>query len=329
MKKIQLVESAGKNIAENLAIEEFLWEEHESGCGTLFLWSNPSAVVIGRNQNPWKECSFAAMRAYGTSLARRKTGGGAVYQDEGNLNFSFITDERRYEPEQLCVIVTEALADLGVRAGFGGRNDLLLPDGRKISGLASSDRKGASLIHGTLMIDVDLEKLENCLRVPKEKLSIRGIDSVRMRVANLKEISPDITEQAVKASLRKAWEQAFGLKAAAVCAPADERIGELVRFYRSDAWTYGKKMAFDLCWKKKFRWGLVCLQFQIDRGRVGSVRAESDSLDTDWPDRVEGALSGKLFLRELLEAGLSALAENDPERAEIYEDLCGLVRENL
>ena len=179
------------------------------------------------------------------------------------------------------------------------------------------------------MIDVDLEKLENCLRVPKEKLSIRGIDSVRMRVANLKEIFPDITEQAVKTSLRNAWEQAFGLKAAAVCAPADERIGELVRFYRSDAWTYGKKMAFDLCWKKKFRWGLVCLQFQIDRGRVGSVRVESDSLDTDWPDRVEGALSGKLFLRELLEAGLSALAENDPERAEIYEDLCGLVRENL
>ena len=329
MEKIQLVESTGKNIAENLAAEEVLWERHESGCGTLFLWSNPSAVVIGRNQNPWKECNFTAMREYGTSLARRKTGGGAVYQDAGNLNFSFIMDEGQYEPEQLCGIVTEALADLGVRAGFGGRNDLLLPDGRKISGLASSDREGASLIHGTLMIDVDPGKLENCLRVPEEKLSMRGIDSVRMRVANLKEVSPDITVQAVRASLRNAWERAFDMKAAALRMPDEGRIGKLAQFYRSDAWTYGKKMAFDLCWKKKFRWGLVCLNFQIDHGRVASVQAESDSLDTIWPDRVERVLSGKLFLCGPLEAGLSALAGNDPERAEIYEDLCGLVRENL
>lgn len=329
MKWLQLFESEKKDIAENLAAEEFLCEKHTRGCCTLFLWSNPSAVVIGRNQNPWKECNFAAMRVCGASLARRKTGGGAVYQDEGNLNVSLITDEGAYEPETLCEIVTRALADLGVQVSFGGRNDLLLPDGRKISGLASSDRNGVSLIHGTLMIDVNLENLEKCLHVPQKKLAMRGIDSVRMRVANLKEVSPEITEAFVRASLRKAAEKVIGCSAAAGVVPADVRVDELTRFYRSDEWTYGKKMAFDVRWKKRFAWGLVRLEFQIDRGIIMSVRAETDSLDTDWPDRLERTFVGKFFLAVVMEAELEKLKLRDPARKEIYEDLRGFVREML
>lgn len=329
MKKLLFISSAGNSIAENLAAEEYLCGKHENGCGTLFLWSNPSAVVIGRNQNPWKECNFAAMRAYRTDLARRKTGGGAVYQDDGNLNFSFIMDEGMYEPGDLCGIVTDALSDLGVRTCFGGRNDLLLPDGRKFSGLAASDRNGVSLIHGTMMINVNLTRLEQCLCVPKEKLAMRGIDSVRMRVANLRELSPRISERNIRMSLRKAWEKAFSLTAEERKAPDEEETRNLTEFYRSRDWTYGRKMSFDAEWRKKFGWGMVCLCFQIDRGRIKSVRAETDSLDTGWPELVEQALCGSFFLDAPMEERIDALTGKDPGRSKLYDDLCGLIRENL
>ena len=168
----------------NLAIEKNLTFLTQEGQCILYLWQNHKTVVIGRNQNAWKECNVDALLADGGTLARRMSGGGAVFHDLGNLNFSFCVRKEDYDVDRQLEVIRQALHREGIEAVKSGRNDLLA-DGRKFSGNAFYKSGEFCCHHGTIMIDVNRDLIGRYLHVPERKLLSKGIASVQSRVINL------------------------------------------------------------------------------------------------------------------------------------------------
>ena len=238
---ISWIEGPGYDPYRNLAIEEQLLDLCDSG-PILYLWQNERTVVIGRNQDPRRECRAALLETEGGHLARRLSGGGAVYHDLGNLNFSFLARREDYDvPKQLGVIC-RAMESLGLSAVPSGRNDLEI-EGRKFSGNAFYERNGRRCHHGTIMVDVDREALDRYLTVPEKKLASKGIASVQARVVDLRELCSDVTVGKVKAALLAAFENIYGEK----CRKIDismldaEALKAGEDRFRDRAWIYGKR----------------------------------------------------------------------------------------
>lgn len=194
----------------NLAVEEYLLQNTDEGCCTLYLWQNQNTVVIGRNQNAFKECRTTLLEDEGGKLARRLSGGGAVFHDLGNLNFTFLVPTADYDLDKQLKVIELACEKLGVKVERSGRNDILA-DGRKFSGNAFYKNGPRAYHHGTLMVDVDREKMGRYLNPSKAKLSSKGVDSVRSRVVNLKELAPDTTIELLSQKLAEAFGQVYGL----------------------------------------------------------------------------------------------------------------------
>ena len=175
---------------------------------TLFLWRNEPTVVIGRCQNPWKECNVQAMQAKGVHLARRSSGGGAVYQDLGNTNFTFLSSTENFDKIRNSGIIIDALSKWGLRATTSGRNDIVVgPDDAplKISGAAYKLSPPRALHHGTLLIDVDMGALSALLNPNKLKLQSKGVASVAARVTNLKKLDAGITHETLSEAVIAAF----------------------------------------------------------------------------------------------------------------------------
>ena len=170
----------------NMSFDEYCLEQYSSDDSFFYLWRNAPSVIIGLNQNAFAEVNLGYLEERGIRLARRVTGGGAVYHDLQNLNYTFIGREVTPEP------MVAALRLLGVPAELTGRNDIYV-GGRKVSGYARRVGRGREIIHGTLMYDVDLDTLARALDVPGSKLAAKGIASVRSRVANLKDFLPQFS----------------------------------------------------------------------------------------------------------------------------------------
>jgi len=188
----------------NLAIENHLFRAIQPGMRTLLLWRNDPSVVIGRHQNPWVECDLPSMTRDGVHLVRRQSGGGAVYHDPGNGNFSFLASGELYDQDVHFAIVIDALARLGIEAERSPRNDILV-DGRKISGNAFKHTRDRSFHHGTLLIDADLRRLTAYLAPREAGLVSKGIKSVRSRVANLTEFVPGLDFETLVSALAEAF----------------------------------------------------------------------------------------------------------------------------
>lgn len=204
----QIILSARTDPAENLALEETLLFTPRRE-PWLYLWCNRPVVVIGRNQNPYLECSLDQLEQTGVPVVRRLSGGGAVYHDLGNLNYTFFCPEEQMDIQHQTNVIRRALEDLGITATFSGRNDLLV-EGRKISGAAYYTENGCAYHHGTLLIDVDLEQMAQALTPSGLKLKTKSISSVRQRVANLKEINPNLTMTAVAQALMARFQAEYG-----------------------------------------------------------------------------------------------------------------------
>ncbi len=317
-------ESQSFSAPENLAAEAALTENVRPGECNLFLWQNEKTVVIGKNQNAWKECRLEALRREGGTLVRRLSGGGAVFHDLGNLNVSFCVSRADENIPRQTRVILNALRSLGVQASCGGRNDLEA-DGRKFSGHAVY-RLGASVCHhATLMLRVDRDALERFLSVSPLKLRSRGVDSVRARVMNLADRYPALTIPALCAALREAFGREYGLPVEPF--PRAERFTDAEREkqramqarFASWEWTFGRRIPFDLEARARFVWGEAELQLRLEDGRIRACRCFTDAMDPLWTEGMEEALCGARFAPEAIRAAFSALP--DPEVPAMRADL--------
>ena len=176
----------------NMSFDEWCLEHSLSDDILFYLWRNRPSVIIGITQDPRTEVNLEFLRERGIDLVRRSTGGGAVYHDLQNLNYSFVGPADKMDSADIVGGIAQTLRKLGVEAEVSGRNDIFV-DGRKVSGYAKRVWKNRAIIHGTLMWDVDIDTLTRVLDTPESKLHHKGVASVRSRVANLKELLPQFS----------------------------------------------------------------------------------------------------------------------------------------
>lgn len=287
MKQLQVVISNQYNPYLNLAVETYLTDHQSPGTVTMFLWKNERTVVIGLNQNPFSECDVKRLNEEGGHMMRRRTGGGAVYHDLGNLNFSFIADKNDYDVRKQQSVIQEALKRYGLEAEISGRNDLLC-QGRKFSGNAFFNGTDNNLHHGTILIKTDGEMMQRYLTVNKSKLQKHGVKSVASRVVNLSELA-DVTSENIVEPLIQAFEKVYGMKAKCVdfetLADLDE-VKETVSRISSHDYLYGKWEHFHAVKKAQFPWGNVEVGFEVDENTraIKNVVIATDSLNTEIAD---------------------------------------------
>ena len=290
----------------NLGVDEYFLDHLAPEDMLLYFYINRNAVIIGRGQNPWAECNLHAMENDGVQLVRRITGGGAVFHDEGNLNFSFIAGEAIYDvPRQLGMILS-AVQSLGIPCEFSGRNDLLA-DGRKFSGNAFCARGKLRQHHGTLLINADLSRLQNYLNVDPRKLQAKGAKSVRSRVCNLRDfvpgLSPDLMLEALKQAFRREYGKYTDLSPMALDETA---IAPYVEKQASRAWRLGETPRFDIEIENRFPWGNVQLLLTLRHSKVESLQVFSDAIDADLPEEIHARLAGVDFGSKPLSDALMA-----------------------
>lgn len=321
--KLRTFESDRFDPHNNLALEKHLMDITKPGECLLYLWQNQNTVVIGRNQNAWLECRTSLLEEEGGTLARRLSGGGAVFHDLGNLNFTFIMCKEDYDLDKQLSVIQKACAYAGIEAVKSGRNDLLA-DGRKFSGNAFYQNQTHAYHHGTIMIDVDRDKLGRYLSPPKAKLEAKGVSSVRSRVVNLKELSPDLTIDGMKEYMRKAFSEVYGTDATALALDEAGRkaVDELRIRYGTWDYLYGAPLPFTFQCEGHYPWGHVQLQLDAKDGQIKAVRLYSDAMDWDLPGLVEIALCGCRFERAAM---VDALRRSNLQR-QVCEDLCQLLK---
>lgn len=278
-----IVKANGFDPWYNLAVEEYLLNTVAEDTCILYLWQNDQTVVIGRNQNPWKECRASLLENEGGKLARRLSGGGTVFHDLGNLNFTFIMHRDNYNLERQVRVILSAAKRLGIPAEMTGRNDLTV-DGRKFSGNAFCYRKNAAYHHGTILVSSNMENLIKYLQVPEDKIKSKGIESVRSRVVNLTEINPDVTIESFSQVFSEEFQKEYGASSGyiATCDLDQDKIQALYGKYSSWEWRYGEAPKFDITLSNRFVWGGVDICFQMENGIVKDTIIYSDAMDTDY-----------------------------------------------
>ncbi|MBQ2202179.1 MAG: lipoate--protein ligase, partial [Clostridia bacterium] len=298
--------------------EQHLLETVLGGCCLLYRWRNERTVVIGRNQNAWAECRTTALFEDGGRLARRLSGGGAVYHDRGNLNFTFLLREEDYDLTRQLSVIRRACSLCGIETEISGRNDLLA-SGRKFSGNAFCHHEGRAYHHGTLLIDVDADAMGRYLSPSKAKLEAKGVESVRSRVVNLRELNPALTVDMLKAAMKQAFSEVYGLPLDLPPVIDEARVKGLSAHYASDAWLFGQKLPFTFRCESRFLWGGIELQIRADRGVITDAKVYTDAMDDGLADKLKAALTGCSLQ---IDAIAQTLRESDVEqdkRADLIE----------
>ena len=295
------METGSTDPAYNLAFEEYVLR-HKTEGDFLLLWQNDNAVIIGRNQNTEEEIDRVFVEAHGVKVVRRITGGGAVYHDLGNLNYSFITDCGEFDHAAMAAFtgpVVEALRGLGMNAEASGRNDITV-DGRKVSGTAQRVQGGRILFHGTLLFDSDPEMVAGALRTDPAKFRSKSTKSVKSRVGNIRDFLPE------KMSMDEFWGY---LKKTLLQGDFEEKflddeelaaVNELkAEKYDSWSWNFGHSPRFDRKVKKAFPGGILETGISVDRGGlISAVSFRGDFLSRREVSEIEQALTGCRYERE-------------------------------
>lgn len=286
--------SGEKEISFNLALEKYLIEELPPSSRVLYLWVNSPSLVIGRYQNPWQECRVDKLEKDGVVLQRRPSGGGAVYQDEGNICFTIISPEEEAESSKSFAMVTDALRELGIRAEKSGRNDILV-EGRKVSGSAFILRKGRFCHHGTMLVNADLGRLSTYLTPTEHKMESHSIKSVRSRVANLTSFRNGITTSSFASSLTDVFRKENDADIIHVdksILSEHPSIRESLSLFRSREWNYGRTPRFTNRIAVHSPDGEITYYLDVAEGIIKSAAVTSDALDTDGIEALCHILEG-------------------------------------
>ena len=278
----------------NLAVEEYLFKTADDDI--FMLWQNERTVVIGKNQNAYAEINTEYTERENIRIARRITGGGAVYHDLGNLNYTFISPSsvgHTLDFAGFCAPIIDALRTLGVNAVLSGRNDLEL-DGKKFSGNAQCTSGGRVLHHGTLLFDTDMDILSSVLLVDEEKIKSKSVRSVRARVTNLKPYlgevgSVDVLIDRIVDFVKERY------SAEELAVPQNEEISALKARNASKEWLYpecGIASAYTKSVKRRYPYGTVEIKINISGERIGDVSIQGDFFGAKDVSELERTLAG-------------------------------------
>lgn len=316
--------------AWNLAMEEYFFDCMDRSQSYFLLWQNHNTVVIGKNQNTLAEIDSDYVTSQGIRVVRRLSGGGAVYHDDGNLNFTYITDapeDRQIDLHRFCVPIAEALRSFGVDAVIGGRNDITV-DGKKFSGNAQYVRDGRVMHHGTLMFDSDLTVLQHALRVNREKIASKGIRSVASRVTNLRPYLPDgVTMEQFAQRLLEHFSR---METLTPCELTGTDLAEIQARkearYDTWEWNYGRSPAFT--WSNSRRiegCGSVSVQLRVDAGLIRDLRIHGDFFGNRDVSGLSQHLEGCEFRKASVQERLAGISVEDYIHNLTAEELAGLI----
>jgi lipoate-protein ligase A len=313
----------------NIATEDWIFNEMDSSTQTLYLWRNHDTVVIGRNQNPWSECNLKRMEDDGVKLARRVSGGGAVFHDLGNTCFTFLSPKEGYSRTQNITILLKALKHLGVDAEASGRNDLVINDAegpRKISGSAYRETRDRAFHHGTFLISTDLTRLGNYLTPHPKKLQSKGRASVRARVMNLNEVNSTINHDRIVQTLISSFCEFHGSAADPETLNHDflKTQPSLEKTYDQFAswdWRFGHAPQFHHQMVEYLSWGFFEIHADSEAGLFSRVEVFSDALFPDAIRDLKIFLVGKKHSRSGVEQAMLELTAAYPGLASEIAEL--------
>lgn len=291
------LETGTNDPAFNLAFEEYVLRNHKEG-SYLILWQNRNSVIIGRNQNAEAEINRGFVEQHEIKVVRRNTGGGAVYHDLGNLNYSFITDAAAPEERTAALFtapVVQALRDLGLDAESSGRNDILV-SGRKVSGTAQQLLGGRILHHGTLLFESNADMIAGALNPDPTKFTSKSVQSVRSRVGNIRsELVKDMDMAAFWSYLKTALAR-DGITPTSLSDDELAEIRELQREkYDTWQWNFGKSPKFHTCCKQRFPEGLLEIHLDVAEGSITGIQILGDFLALTDLQPLEMALTGCVY----------------------------------
>ena len=300
-----LVFAKGVDPTRNLALEEHLTRTVGPDDVVLYLWQNDRTVVVGLNQNAWRECLVDSIHRDGGHLVRRMTGGGTVYHDMGNLNFSFVAGSNVYDLDKQFDTITRAVLDEGVTVTVSGRNDITV-DGKKFSGNAFRHTRDYHLHHGTLLVDSDLTALTGYLTVSKLKLTSKGIQSVRSRVTNLVDHNPMITVSSLRDAIVDSFYTAYG--SFTVLDIDESEYADLICKYSSYDFRLGSNPSFTAVIESKYSYGILSINLTVKNG-LTEAEVYTDMLDTEFPNVLRDALTGIRFTSDSIVLALKSLKD--------------------
>ncbi|WML27860.1 lipoate--protein ligase [Neobacillus sp. OS1-33] len=294
----------------NLAIEEYALKNLDINETYLLFYINEPSIIIGKNQNTIEEINTDYVEGNGVKVVRRLSGGGAVYHDLGNLNFSFITKddgESFHNFRKFTEPVVTALKKLGVNAELSGRNDIEV-GGRKISGNAQFSTKGRMFSHGTLMLNSEIDNVVSALKVKKDKIESKGIKSVRSRVANISEFLTEKLDISEFRSLllKNIFEGQEGILEYVLTEEDWEKIHQLSKErYQNWEWNYGRSPKFNLQHSHRFPVGSIDVRLEVNKGVIENCKIYGDFFGVGEVSEIEDKLIGARYEKNEIEKTLA------------------------
>ncbi|WML57220.1 lipoate--protein ligase [Neobacillus sp. PS2-9] len=296
----------------NLAIEEYALKNLDIDETYLLFYINEPSIIIGKNQNTIEEINTEYVESKGIHVVRRLSGGGAVYHDLGNLNFSFITKddgESFHNFRKFTEPVVAALKSLGVNAELSGRNDLLA-EGRKVSGNAQFSTRGRMFSHGTLLFNSEMDHVVSALKVKKDKIESKGIKSIRSRVANISEFLPEKIniQEFGSLILKHIFEGKEDIPEYVLTEEDWEKIHQLSKErYQNWEWNYGKSPKFNLQHSHRFPVGSIDVRLEVNKGLIENCKIYGDFFGVGDVSDIETRLIGLRYEKSELEKALADL----------------------
>ncbi|MEH6905397.1 lipoate--protein ligase [Neobacillus drentensis] len=294
----------------NLAIEEYALKNLDINETYLLFYINEPSIIIGKNQNTIEEINTEYVESNGVKVVRRLSGGGAVYHDLGNLNFSFITKddgESFHNFRKFTEPVVTALKKLGVNAELSGRNDIEVGR-RKISGNAQFSTKGRMFSHGTLMLNSEIDNVVSALKVKKDKIESKGIKSVRSRVANISEFLTEKLDISEFRSLllKNIFEGQEGILEYVLTEEDWEKIHQLSKErYQNWEWNYGRSPKFNLQHSHRFPVGSIDVRLEVNKGVIENCKIYGDFFGVGEVSEIEDKLIGARYEKNEIEKTLA------------------------
>jgi len=295
------IESRGTDPEYNLALEQFVFDSLDRGHNYFMLWQNHNSIIVGKHQNTAAEINASYVNAHNISVVRRLSGGGAVYHDLGNLNYTFISDsgaDNAIDFAAFCQPVQKALTSFGVPVEIAGRNDMTVM-GKKFSGNAQYLKQGRIMHHGTILYDSNLETLSFALNAPKDKIESRGIQSVRSRVTNIRPyMKTNMHIEDFWTALKKYMFDAFSMGEYTLSPEENDKVKELKeRVYSQWSWNYGASPPHNI---RKTRRIEGCGTFEIlldvgTGGIINNIIFYGDYFGNDDPALLAETMKGRHF----------------------------------